>query len=77
MAGFGATFVGLTGTSKQISTVEEEFHVFAKKQPLQGGSYSVDHSTVIYLMGPDGRLISYYNDPLSPADLAKDLKQKI
>ena len=37
----------------------------------------MDHSSVIYLMGPDGKLVSFYDEAISPDDLAKDLKQKI
>ena len=77
LAAFGPRFVGLTGTQQQLSQVEKEFRVYAKKQPLPGGSYSMDHSSVIYLMGPDGKLVSFYDEAISPDDLAKSLKQKI
>ena len=42
----------------------------------EGGSYGMDHSSVIYLMGPDGKLVSFYDEAISPDDLAKDLKQR-
>ena len=66
LAAFGPRFVGLTGTPKQIAQVEKEYRVYAKKQPLAGGNYGMDHSSVIYLMGPDGKLVSFYDE----ADLA-------
>ena len=31
----------------------------------------------IYLMGPDGRLVSFYDEAISPDDLAKDLRTSI
>jgi hypothetical protein len=31
---------------------------------------------VIYLMGPDGRMISFYDEAISTDDLAKDLRSK-
>ena len=59
MAAFGPRFVGLTGTPDQIAAVEKEYRVYAKKQPLaQAAAYGMDHSSVIYLMGPDGKLVS-------------------
>ena len=76
LAAFGPRFVGLTGTPQQIAQVEKEFRVYAKKQPLAGGNYGMDHSSVIYLMGPDGKLVSFYDEAISPEDLAKDLKKK-
>jgi protein SCO1/2 len=77
MAAFGPRFVGLTGSAQQIAQVEKEFRVYAKKQPLADGNYGMDHSSVIYLMGPDGKLVSFYDEAISPEDLAKDLRAKI
>jgi protein SCO1/2 len=78
MAAFGPRFVGLTGNQAEIARVEKEYRVYAKKQPLDGnGNYGMDHSSVIYLMGPDGRLVTFYDELISPDALAKDLKQKI
>jgi protein SCO1/2 len=77
LAAFGPRFVGLTGTPQQLAPVEKEFRVYARKQPMPNGAYSMDHSSVIYLMGPDGRLVSFYDEAISPEDLAKDLKKKI
>ena len=77
LAAFGPHFVGLTGTPDEITRVEKEYRVFAKKQPLQDGNYGMDHSSVIYLMGPDGKLVSFYDEAASPDDLAKALREKL
>ena len=77
MAAFGPRFVGLTGSQAQITAVEKEYRVYAKKQPLAAGGYGMDHSSVIYLMGPDGKLVSFYDEATSPDDLAKDLREKL
>ena len=50
---------------------------FDTKKPLPGGNYGMDHSSVLYLMGPDGKLVSFYDEAISPDDLAKDLRTKI
>ena len=78
MAAFGPRFVGLTGSPAEIAAAEKEYRVYAKKQPLDGkGNYGMDHSSVIYLMGPDGRLVSFYDELISPDALEKDLRAKI
>jgi len=77
MKSFGPSFVGLTGSPAEIKDVEKKYRVYAVKKPLEGGNYGMDHSSVIYLMGPDGKMISFYDEAVSPDDLAKDLKQKI
>jgi protein SCO1/2 len=74
---FGPQFVGLTGSQDQISAVEKSYRVYAGKKQLEGGKYGFDHSSVIYLMGPDGKLVTFYDELISPDDLAKDLKAKI
>jgi protein SCO1/2 len=57
--------------------VEKEFRVYAKKQPVTGGTYGMDHSSVIYLMGPDGNLVSFFDEVTQPEELAKALKAKL
>jgi len=74
---FGPTFVGLTGSAAEIKDVEKKYRVYAVKKPLEGGNYGMDHSSVIYLMGPDGKLVSFYDEAISPDDLAKELKQRL
>ena len=77
LAAFGPRFVGLTGSDAEIAAVEKEFRVYARKQPLAGGNYGMDHSSVLYLMGPDGKMISFYDDVTEPEKLAKAIKAKL
>lgn len=81
MKAFGPEFVGLTGSADQIKQVEKEYRVYAVKKPIDPArperGYGMDHSSVIYLMGPDGRMVSFYDEAISPDDLAKDLRRKI
>jgi protein SCO1/2 len=77
MNAFGPNFVGLTGSAAAVKDVEKKYRVYAEKKPLTGGNYGMDHSSVLYLMGPDGRLVTYYDEAISPDNLAKELKQKI
>jgi cytochrome oxidase Cu insertion factor (SCO1/SenC/PrrC family) len=77
MKAFGPNFVGLTGSDAGIKAVEKEYRVYAAKRPLENGNYGMDHSSVIYLMGPTGKMVTFYDEAISPDDLAKDLKQKI
>jgi len=77
MKAFGPSFVGLTGSATEIKDVEKRYRVYAVKKPLPGGSYGMDHSSVIYLMGPDGKMVSFYDEAVSPDELAKDLRAKI
>ena len=57
--------------------MEKEFRVYAKKQPMAGGTYGMDHSSVLYLMGPEGNVVGFYDDVTQPEELAKQLKAKL
>jgi protein SCO1/2 len=72
---FGPEFVGLTGSEAQLAPVEKSFRVYAQKHELKGGDYAMDHSSIIYLMGPDGHFAGLLDDSLSPAQIAAKLEQ--
>ncbi len=70
---FGADFVGLTGSPAAIAAAEREYRVYAQKHPLDGGDYAMDHSSVIYVMGPDGRFVTVLDDQMAPGTMAQRL----
>lgn len=75
---FGPDFVGLTGSVQTIAKVAGDYRVYFKRQPLPGGGYGMDHSSVIYLMGPDGRFVAYWDDTaIGPDKLAEELRARL
>ncbi len=70
---FGPEFIGLTGTDAELAKVEQAFRVYAQRHALKGGDYAMDHSSIIYVMGPDGRFAGLLDDSLSPTDMAQRL----
>ncbi len=71
---FGPEFTGLTGTPAQLQPAEAGYHVYASRHELKDGDYAMDHSSVIYVMAPDGHFAGVLDDTLSPADMAKNLR---
>ena len=71
---FGPEFVGLSGNATEIGAAEREFHVYAEKHPLAHGDYGMDHSSIMYLMGPDGRFVDVISDGTKPAEIAERLQ---
>lgn len=54
----------LTGTPEQIADVATAYKVYYKKaqqNPEDAGDYLMDHSSVIYLMGPEGRFRTHFS----------------
>ncbi|MGH7044102.1 MAG: SCO family protein [Acetobacteraceae bacterium] len=57
---FSPRIVGLTGSAAQIAHVAGEYHVYYAKHVTGPGpdDYSMDHSSVLYLMGPNGQFVA-------------------
>ena len=70
---FGPRFVGLTGDVKAVDSAARAYRVFYRRHPLQGGAYAMDHSSQIYLMGPDGKFVAAYDQTFGPYRLAAEL----
>lgn len=77
MKAFGPDFVALTGSTQNIGKAAKAYHVYIRKHPLAGGNYSMDHSGVVYLMGPDGRFVTYYEGEIGPDKIAEDLRGRL
>jgi protein SCO1/2 len=54
---FDPRFIGLTGSSMQISAAAKSFNVFYERHDIDDGNYTYDHSTYLYLVDPAGRLV--------------------
>lgn len=50
LSSFDPRIRGLTGTPAEIAKIAGEYRVYYQKIPLQGGGYTMDHSSAIYLM---------------------------
>ncbi len=62
--------VGLTGTEAQVSAAAKAYKVFYARKG-EGDDYLMDHSTVAYLMRPDGAFAAPLPYGLSPEQTAK------
>ena len=71
---FSPALIGLTGTPEQIAPVLKEYHVYARKAG-SGENYTMDHSSILYLMGKDGRFLRHFDSNASNQDIATALLQ--
>lgn len=62
IADFHPRTLGLTGTPAQVGRAAKSFRVFFQEVDREedDDDYVVDHSIVMYLMGPDGELIDFF-----------------
>jgi cytochrome oxidase Cu insertion factor (SCO1/SenC/PrrC family) len=60
---FHPNLIGLTGTQAQITAALKAYRVYAKKvaDPKSSAEFTYDHSSIAYLMDPQGRYITHFN----------------
>jgi protein SCO1/2 len=76
-AAFTPRLIGLTGTPEQIARVAKEYRVYYAKHRTGPGpnDYSMDHSSVLYLMSPNGDFVAPIRADASADELAAQLKK--
>ena len=76
VSSFNPAVIGLSGSPQAVEATEKTFRVFARKgQPQADGDYSMDHSSIVYLMDKNGAFVEAFNVERSPEDAAKDLEK--
>jgi protein SCO1/2 len=66
---FPKNAIGLTGTPAQIAQAAKAYYAVYQKDGT-GPNYTVDHTTVIYLMNPDGKFVKPIPEGLTPDEVA-------
>ncbi len=72
---FHPRMVGLTGTPAQIAAAARAYRVFyAKVQRPEMSAYLMDHSSFIYLVGPDGKVRTLFRPESAPDAIAQSVR---
>lgn len=75
---FDDRLVGLTGTPAQIEAVARAYRVYyAKVTRTDSATYLMDHSSFLYLVGPDGRLRARFRSGATAEELAKAIRSRL
>ena len=57
LSNFDPRIRGLTGTPEQVAQAAKAYRVYYRKVPVEGGEYTMDHSSMIYLFDKDGGFV--------------------
>lgn len=69
---------GLTGSDAAIGQVAAAYRVSIARRPgAQPGEYELDHSSVIYLVGPDGHFVAPIRADDSPIAMARAIARHL
>jgi len=78
---FDKRILGLTGKPEEIAAVAKQFRVYYKKEaPIEGSNdYFLEHSSYIYVMGPDGRYVTLFthDETEAPDEMVSRLQKLI
>lgn len=72
LAHFADNIEGLSGTAEETAAIAAAYGVFYTKRDI-AGDYTMDHSTALYLVAPDGRFVRPFRADIEPAALAAEL----
>lgn len=71
--GFPRGLIGLTGSEAQITAVAKAYKVGYRKveAPQSAANYTMDHTSIMYLLDSSGKLATFFSDNTSPAEIAQ------
>lgn len=75
LSSFDPHIVGLSGTGDEIAAIVKAYRVYAKKVPLQGDDYTMDHTALVYLIDKEGRFVAPFNVKRKPDEAAAELRR--
>ena len=75
---FHPRMIGLTGTAEQVAAVARAYRVFyAKVNRPEMTQYLMDHSSFIYLVGPDARVRALFRPESAPETIAQAIRGQL
>ncbi len=77
---FYPTLIGLTGSPEQVKAAAAAYRIYYAKVEEKGAdpsAYLMDHSAILYLMGPDGSFLSHFGHDTTADTMALRLKKLV
>lgn len=77
--GFIPGGVGLTGTQEEIAEIAREYRIAYQKvaDPSSALPYTIDHASIVYVMGRDGKYFAHFTKDMTVDELAETLTQAV
>ncbi|MDP3409416.1 SCO family protein [Bosea sp. (in: a-proteobacteria)] len=72
LGSFDPRIVGLSGDRPAIDAMIKAYRAYSRKVPLKDNDYTMDHTSLAYLMGKDGGFVGAFNVEQPPAQAAQE-----
>jgi protein SCO1 len=79
VSNFHPRLMGLSGTAEQIAAAASAYRVYYEKveDPNSNAEYTMDHSSVVYLMDPDGSFVAHFGPGTGSEKMAEKIQSLI
>lgn len=75
---FNPEFIGVTGSEEDISTITADFGIHYHLNDSESDtSYTVDHTSVVIVIDPQGNQLLVWPHDITPKDMAIDMKNLV
>jgi len=75
---FHSRLIGLTGSPEEIQSVAKAYRVYFRKvkDEKSTAEYTIDHTSIIYLMDPNGEFVTHFTHA-TPVDVMVEKLEKV
>ncbi len=77
VSSFSPKIVGLTGDQAKVDAAVKAYRAYAKKVPTEGGSYTMDHTSLVYLMNGEGKFVTSLDMSRRDTEIADEIKSRL
>jgi len=74
---FHPRLLALTGTAEQVADAAKAYRVFYEKAKQPDGTYLMDHSSIVYLMGRDGKYLAHFGGNTTADQMAAAIAKRL
>jgi len=74
---FATPFIALTGSNQEIKATADKYKIFYEKIPLADNNYTINHSTLIYIMSKNNKYITHFPYDVNSEEIYNKLKEII
>ena len=75
ISGFHSRIIPLLGDPKELERVSGEYKVYSSKGEVkESDQYLIDHSSLIYVMGRDGKYLMHFTSTTPAAEICQEIK---